>query len=758
MIVNSKVLIQEYYMKKITRFVRIVLLFVLMGTLLTGCKKNKAEEVSKASEETVSEKTETESAEAEHKEAEAETEENEENSLVQEETDSMNDKYEAFISGDELLYTDLRDFKARDEEGNEFSYYGDYNGMTISDFFRQIDAAEAYGLEEAKLNNVSYSIIDCGMDGVSELAIKAEYDQYGSVVTRLYVVKNINNRLELCYQDYYFERTQIELSANGKICKFASSGADTNTCEYEYINADGDVLYDYGVTTSYSGLRILDDRFDSDLVYGDDSDRPVFLKAYCFLEPSADNYDERMESRLYTGMRDDEEPSNGINFEKNTVYLEKIFDDARVELHSLNEIKYKINKHESDLGLSDELKKDMTIKWTAADMSVIRPFGSDIVNNNGHFVKVGDKIYYHVVDADFMYKSALFGEYADVEAGRTIMFEYDPSTKNNEIKYYDYASGPIAAEGGYLYNTNYTVDINGDMNDIQSDICGRPVETGDDTCKISDKKNKLLGSSTDASFIATYIYSYENMNEEKNIAIYQNGKQITNTEVPDYLYSVKVGKDEVYYIGSNDNGMFYLVQFNAFTGDCINLGELPSSDGWAGVIDECIIEDGNIYFAYSFYEGTGNFFKEGFFVKAQTGKKDSLTYTDMPENKDEYGEPRSAAFAVIDGNMVKSDGEPLTCDVTEEGILGYYDENGEWLPIVAGYGYKSLPDEGYRAIELAELVGDSIYFIYNENERTPEDDIGWRYAYRRNKTYIYRVNIDTCEVEELLCQGSPKGE
>jgi len=125
----------------------------------------------------------------------------------------------------------------------------------------------------------------------------------------------------------------------------------------------------------------------------------------------------------------------------------------------------------------------------------------------------------------------------------------------------------------------------------------------------------------------------------------------------------------------------------------------------------------------------------------------------------ETGENQAAPFAIKDGEIVQSEGIPGKCDVDTKGWLGYYDEQGNWVPVADGFGYEYISDEyDYQAVELAEKVGDSIYVIYNVNDRAPQDDIGWRYAYSRRCTYIYRVDIKTGEKELLVKQLSPRGE
>lgn len=618
--------------KKSLVIISIAMICLLGAVVFCGCGKKK----DKADNDTVQENTSDKVSKSAEDTKEKIVSDVEDSRDKKAEYDALVDIYERFIDGEVIVFTDRHEFTKKNEEGEEFSYFGNNSGMTIDEFIAKVQETESSGgLQKPKLKNVSYSIIDCGADGVPELALKAEFDQYNDILTCQYVIKAFDRKLELCYMDY----------------AFATMG---------------------------------------------------------------------------------------------------------VELHTLNEINAKIDKREKELGISSELKQDKTINWKPVDMAVFKADTPLVVNNNGHFVMVDDKIYYHVVDADSMGSSALFGRYADIEAGRTILYEYDPTTGENEIKYFDYTSGPIAFEGDTLYNLTYFDDDLDWKADDKTGVCGMSVANGE-MCELEREGNTLLGASSDASFIATYHYSYENYEDIKYICVYQNGELITKTDVMDYQDVVGIGSEDIFYIGGNPQKGYSLIQLNAYSGETINLGSLPYVGDWNGYVDECIIEGDKVYFTYSKYEGTGNFFVEGYYIQALIGKAKSIRYIDMPNNDNGYGEPLMAPFAVINGKMVKADGKPGTCEVNDLGILGYYDEKGRFERVAGGFAYEETADEGNKQVEIAELIDGYIYLIYNVNSRAPEDDIGWRYAYRRDNTYIYRVNIETGTKEELVKQVSPRG-
>lgn len=379
----------------------------------------------------------------------------------------------------------------------------------------------------------------------------------------------------------------------------------------------------------------------------------------------------------------------------------------------------------------------------------------EIVNNNGHFVQVDGKVYFHIADADFMDRSSLWGKYLSTEAGRTVLMAYDGNSGEVKPVAYDYASGVMAVEGDIFYSNSYFDDFNNEDGYTNYGVSGRT--TAGESVELGGLQDTLLGVTTDGSYLVTYHYSYEDNVAVKYVSVYQEGTLVNKIDTEEFVECVKLGEDCIFYRAKDEEGAYSLMQMKVSTGEKTNLGQLPEMDGYGGVVDECQIADGKIFLTYSLYEGTGHFFSGGYYVEAQVGKADSLTAQNMPSNDDEYGDPHYAPFAIINGKMVQSDGIPGTCYVSEDGMLGYYNEQGTWVPVSSEFAYEELENEDNISVELAELIGDSIYVITNYNERVPEDDIGWRYAYRRKYSYVYRVNVQTGEKEEILCQTSPRG-
>lgn len=402
------------------------------------------------------------------------------------------------------------------------------------------------------------------------------------------------------------------------------------------------------------------------------------------------------------------------------------------------------------------VEEDLTEVKTAEEPIIDEDEILTVVNNNGHFVEFGDKIYFHVADADSLGQTAIGARFADQQTGRTVLFEYD--IKKGEVKdiAFDFTSGGISVQGNALYTLAYKDNL--EQPDEPETFLGKfTMKDGLEAIDLAASSDTLLGAGLNDSFIAAIHYDYVDNREVNQILIYKDGAHHKSIDVEHYRDCVTLGDNMIFFISGEPETGYNLKQVNVTTDEIIDLGKLPSFEysDWNGMIDEVIFDGAQIYFTYSSYEGTGYFFSQGFFVQAKAGAENSIDYVDMPTRMED-GEPRAAKFAVQNGQMVVCEGEPGTCEVNGSGTLGYYNDDGEWVEVADGWENVFFDEDGnYKGVELAEKVGDAIFLIYNENERVPEDDIGWRYAYCRNYTNVYRISIETGESTRLVHQAAP---
>lgn len=48
-----------------------------------------------------------------------------------------------------------------------------------------------------------------------------------------------------------------------------------------------------------------------------------------------------------------------------------------------------------------------------------------------------------------------------------------------------------------------------------------------------------------------------------------------------------------------------------------------------------------------------------------------------------------------------------------------------------------------------EIAGDWLYYTVEKSSYSPENNVGWRYCYKREATAVYRYHLKTGESQEL---------
>ena len=130
---------------------------------------------------------------------------------------------------------------------------------------------------------------------------------------------------------------------------------------------------------------------------------------------------------------------------------------------------------------------------------------------------------------------------------------------------------------------------------------------------------------------------------------------------------------------------------------------------------------------------------------------------------DENGE-NLEKIAITDAEVINMENEQVT-----EGV--YYkteQENGEYVNHLMYVDEKTkerkeIADEKelYKKFNLVDddehmlmlysfgIVEDDIYVVLDYGEHYPQEDIGWRYAYKRMKTICFKYNTETKEISEV---------
>ena len=171
-----------------------------------------------------------------------------------------------------------------------------------------------------------------------------------------------------------------------------------------------------------------------------------------------------------------------------------------------------------------------------------------------------------------------------------------------------------------------------------------------------------------------------------------------------------------------------------------------------------VFQGEDIYFSYGSYAGTGMFFQGGRIMRV---KKDGS----QAEVAAGAGELQDAIFTVREDGTVESHSNldatvsvfPMDPYYAYNGSIYVFGEDGTAEELVAQADYASLApipcgvwslDAGL-GIGYAERVGDSVYFLLDYGVAAPTGSVGWRTAYTRTSSALFRKDLATGQVETL---------
>lgn len=300
------------------------------------------------------------------------------------EADESGLKFEAFIAGDEKVYVDKYDFIKRSEDG-DYTYFGDYNCMTIEEFFKQVVEIEKLGSASFPFEKAEYAYIDCGMDGIPELALKATFADEWDQLERYYVIKEVDNKLELTYMDESYYRLYVNIkNLAGVVEGTASYGAASSGYQIGFLDENARYVLDYTREINYMALNMLPSRFDDAVATTEEDLSTLYLRRYAFeLNIDGSEFDEYEKRTLYCAQKEADEEANGVDFKENERIAKNLFNNVGEKLYSLNEINNKIAEREASIGFSDEIKNAGEFGWTALELDSEYINGIEVIHVNG---------------------------------------------------------------------------------------------------------------------------------------------------------------------------------------------------------------------------------------------------------------------------------------------------------------------------------------------------------------------------------------
>lgn len=270
------------------------------------------------------------------------------------------DAYEKFMKNEAKLSFDL--YMPKDDMKKDLFKNG--NDYSLSEVLAIVTADKAERFKNKKINNIDYSYIDCGKDGVNELALRFNgMDIYApnDNSTLVYIIKYIDGKLSLCYSYETWARSESTLNEYGYYRSSGSNGASNHSSSSGLIDKDGNWQF-IESTEMETNINQLSGSKELEQIPKVAQTKGITggieLDTIRFNE-SADN-----KEHIYTFYVFDSnnKPVKDANLYTSSVY-KQIFDEAKVPFKTPDEVSSLISEKEKKVGATAEIKGGAEVTW-----------------------------------------------------------------------------------------------------------------------------------------------------------------------------------------------------------------------------------------------------------------------------------------------------------------------------------------------------------------------------------------------------------
>jgi hypothetical protein len=197
-----------------------------------------------------------------------------------------------------------------------------------------------------KASDTTYTMIDCGSDGIPEMLTETFFDPE---FTLYMIIKDIDGELVICFDQDAWSRSEVQVEADGKISSGGSAGAAVHIMDYAYVDAKGDYKFFYGceeTLTLYNDIYLYDKTDYQVLpVDGLDVDH-IGIRDYYF---EAD-YEQRTHYYEYFMINDNyEDVTTDADYEDSNPVKQK-FSECGVKTYTHADIEALLNARAADIG------------------------------------------------------------------------------------------------------------------------------------------------------------------------------------------------------------------------------------------------------------------------------------------------------------------------------------------------------------------------------------------------------------------------
>lgn len=399
-------------------------------------------------------------------------------------------------------------------------------------------------------------------------------------------------------------------------------------------------------------------------------------------------------------------------------------------------------------------REGQTVKTAAGTRGVVPQYraSDDVENNGGHFLRVGDLVFFRDVREGMKDLTATWGSFLDMaELGKDAdVLYYDQRTGKTGIAFHDGGYGPLWYQGGRIWSAeeapsgdgNYTIQT---LHSCWPDGSGRRTFGGRSFMTVDgvSESRRLLAATDYTDGVA-------------GCRIYEGGIQpILSYEPKEGEYIVYTGfaGEDLILVTSTEEGGYQVLEFCSDTGDVVRLGLLPSDEDrqyCSPDVVQCEVIDGKIWLGIGWFAGTGHFLNLYDVVRMtprQAESLESVPIDDTGFNIDEHGITPRFFLNGADELLISEhdpDGEVYLSEFSW-GDLVYQDSPYSAIMLQEGFipesGSMGYAEKSAKILQAAEIAGGAAWIVTAEASRAPEQDIGWREAYRADKMTWQRIQV-----------------
>lgn len=360
---------------KMKNIAKSAIALLLCASMLAACADTKSKKRTRRDDDEEEETTIEETTEAPSETTEtSETEETTVETTAETEPVVNDNLYENFLNN-EVTVTIGSD--------NNFGEYLDISELygqqlTIEQLTNGIIASLSDEYNESELRAITYSYIDCGMDGVPELILNIAVASNDTWV-KTFFIKEFDGELKTIYSDLSWSRSNREYNVNGYIKEDGSAGAAVHVYDKSFIDGDGNYHFIYTDTSTTSlnqgpayvngsPLTVPSEYVDGEdiafLEFDFDKDEST-PSVYTFIHYNTDEFEDVIDgsysSYFYCGVDKDE------SYYKEGNGLYDFYISKGVDIVSISDIDQMIADKEKAEGLTEEIKNGAPCEWQLLD-------------------------------------------------------------------------------------------------------------------------------------------------------------------------------------------------------------------------------------------------------------------------------------------------------------------------------------------------------------------------------------------------------